>query len=452
MAFDCIIIGAGLSGLSAAHKLTQAGRSACVLEARDRVGGRSWTVTADNGLAVDVGGQWVGPTQHRVLALIDELGLKTYPQFRAGKKLQQIHGQLKAYKGTIPALPAFALLEMQWRIWQLEARARRLPASAPWTAPQAQAWDQLSLQQWLDQAIHSDAIRALLTQACHAVFATEPAQLSYLQFLAYLRSAGGLMPLLEIDGGAQQTRIAGGAQQLSTKLAEKIAARGGEIRLQTPVRAIRPAGRGLEVVCEHQNFQAARVIVAMSPADRLGIDLSDTAAATTRQIGQQMPMGSVIKCIVIYDTPFWRSAGWSGEYIGDGAPLRMCFDGSPPDLSCGVLVGFILADAVARWSAAEPAARGRAVCEQLGHLFGDAARAPLQYLDQDWSNEQWTRGCYVGLFAPGQMHQLGPELRRPAGPIHWAGTETASRWNGYLDGAIEAGERAADELMTAAPL
>ena len=78
--------------------------------------------------------------------MIDELGLQTYPQYSAGKKLQQIHGQLKAYKGTIPALPAFALLEMQWRIWQLDARARRLPAAAPWSAKQAQAWDQLSLQ------------------------------------------------------------------------------------------------------------------------------------------------------------------------------------------------------------------------------------------------------------------------------------------------------------------
>lgn len=451
MTFDCVIIGAGLSGLSAAHKLAQAGRSVCVLEARERVGGRSWTVTANNGLAVDVGGQWVGPTQHRVLALIDELGLQTYPQYSAGKKLQQIHGQLKAYKGTIPALPAFALLEMQWRIWQLDARARRLPAAAPWSAKQAQAWDQLSLQQWLDEAVLSGAIRALLTQACHAVFATEPSDISYLQFLAYLRSAGGLMPLLEIDGGAQQTRIAGGAQQLSTGLTERITVLGGEVRLNTPVNSIREADGGLQINCGGQYHSAAQVIVAMSPADRLGIDLSDSAAASAQPLGEQMPMGSVIKCIAIYEAPFWRDAGWSGEYIGDGAPLRMCFDGSPPDLSCGVLVGFILADAVAHWSAAVPAQRGAAVCAQLSQLFGPRAQAPLQYLDQDWSQERWTQGCYVGLFAPGQMQTLGPQLRPPAGRIHWAGTETATRWNGYLDGAIEAGERAAGEVLAAAP-
>lgn len=445
--FDTVIVGAGLSGLSAADTLSRAGQRVCVIEARERVGGRSWTVQASNGLPVDIGGQWVGPTQRRVLGLIHRLGLKTYPQFTDGRKHQQINGVMRRYRGTIPALPAFALADLQLRIWQLEAAARRLPADAPWTADDAEQWDQLSVAQWLQDRVWSRDARSLIRIATHAVFAMEPERISMLQFLAYLRSAGGLMPLLEARGGAQDSRIAGGAQQLSERLAEDLVARGGQLRLGEPVSVIDQDPERALIVTPDREMTAARVIVALSPADQARIELGTGTSTARRQLCHDMPMGSVIKCIALYERPFWRDQGNSGEYVGDQEPLRMSFDGSPPDRRCGALVGFILGKSVARWSRAGQAARREAVCQQLAGIFGAEASQPIDYIDQDWSSEEWTGGCYVGLFGPGRMQRHAALLRRAEGRLHWAGTETARQWNGYLDGAIEAGERAATEVL-----
>lgn len=446
--FDVVVIGAGLSGLTAAEILARAGRRVAVVEARERVGGRSLTVQSASGMSVDLGGQWIGPTQHRVQGLVERLGLKTYPQYSQGYKRQHIAGAQRRYQGTIPALPAFALMELQCRIWQLDASARRCPPDAAWQHPDAESLDSLSLADWMDR-IWSEQTRRLLRLAAHAVFAMEPERISMLQFLAYVQSAGGLMDLLEVEGGAQQTRIAGGTQQLSEGLAARFRDCGGELLLGEPVTVLDQDAERALVVTPDRELEADRVIVAMAPADQTRIDMATAASAARRQIGHEMPMGSVIKCVAIYDKPFWRDQGDSGEYVGEAEPLRMSFDASPPDRHCGALVGFILGRAVQRWNRKSQAERQQAVCQQLASLFGEPAAEPLEYLDQDWSSEEWTGGCYVGLFGPGRMRPHAPLLREAEGRVHWAGTETAGRWNGYFDGAIEAGERAALEVLSA---
>lgn len=441
---DVLVIGAGVSGLAAAAQLARAGLRVQVLEARERIGGRVHSATA-GGVPVDLGGQWIGPTQHRVQALVARHGIATWEQPQVGDKLLERGDRLSRYHGTIPALPLAALAELQLRLWQLALVARRVDPAAPWRAPQS--LDEASMAQWIADHCWSQTVATMVRLAIHAVFAAEPGEISQLQFFHYVRAAGGLMPLLDVEGGAQQTRIHGGAATLAEALAGEARQAGARIRTAAPVVAVRRERGMLSLEAGGRRYRARRLIVAMAPADARRIDFGPLIGPERRALMDAQRPGSAIKCIAVYERPFWRDAGLCGEMVSDGEVLRMCFDGTPPDAERGVLVGFLLGEAARRWHAAGPEARRRAVLDQLARLFGPAAARPLAWAEGNWLDERWTAGCYTGLFAPGGMRKLSPWLRRADGPIHWAGTETATRWCGYIDGAIEAGERAAQDVL-----
>ncbi len=445
--WDCIIIGAGAAGLSAARQLSRNGKRVLVLEARDRVGGRTYTQTAQCGMPVDVGGQWLGPGQNRALALAAELELSLWPQPQHGRNLLRLRGKLSSFSGNVPALSLFSLLDLQINIWRLEAMARRILAEAPHNSAQAADWDRITFAQWMHRHVRSRRTRAMFHAATHAVLATEPEEISMLQFLFYLRSAGGLIPLISAEGGAQEQRIRGGAQQLSEGLASMARSRGAQIRLATPVRQIDQDEDGVNVITDSGTERAQRVVIAMAPSQAANLEFAPGLPTQRRQLMQRMPMGSVIKVILIYDKPFWREAGLSGEMVCDEAPLRMTFDSTPPDSEQGALVGFILGAEAARWSEQPKAIRRGEICRQLTGYFGKAAGHPIEYIEKDWCDDPFAQGCYVGLMAPGVMSRLGHVIREPVGRIHWAGTETATEWNGYIEGAIQSGERVAREVM-----
>lgn len=446
---DVIVIGAGLAGLAAARRLAQAGKNVLVLEARDRVGGRTCTVCAADGTPVDVGGQWVGPTQNRVLGLLDELGIETYPQFHDGRKQIKLCGRRSSYRHSIPSLSLHHLIDLQLNLSRLERLARRVPIETPAQADSAAHWDSISAANWMQRHTHSRTVFNLLRAATHAIFAQEPEEISFLQFLFYLRSAGGLMKLVEIPDGAQERRIAGGAQAVSEGLARQAQEAGAEIRLSTPVWGIEQHDAGVRVLTESGRHDALRLIVALPPAQAAALRWMPELPAQRRQLLQRMSMGSVIKCLFIYDRPFWREAGWSGEMICDESPLRMTFDATPCHGKHGALVGFILGREAALWSERGMQARKTAALQQLTEYFGPQVAQPVEYLDKDWCADPWSQGCYVALMPPGVMTRLGHLLRQPAGRVHWAGTETATVWKGYMDGALESGERAAAETLRA---
>lgn len=440
---DVIVIGAGLSGLAAARQLQAAGRSVVVVEARDRVGGRALTRELD-GHAVDLGGQWLGPTQDRALALAKELGLQTYVQHDSGRKVMELGGQRSTYRGLLPWIGLRGLGELALRVVQLELQARKIPLDAPAGISEAAALDRQTVRAWLDGRVRGDRARSVLEIATQMVFAGEPEQLSLLYFLFYLRSGGGFIRLTSTRGGAQAWRIHGGAQPMSTGMAERLER---PVVLGCPISAVLHEGDEVVVHADGRRFEAPHAIMAVPPALAAGIELGSARTAARRTAEGGMPMGSVIKCHVAYRRPFWREAGLSGEAVSDGAPIRATFDGCSPDLSyCGLVV-FVIADAAKAFGELAPEERRRAVVEHLVKLFGPDAGDPAGYVDQDWSRETYSGGCYVGLMKPGVLSEVGNALREPAGRIHFAGTETAQRWCGYFDGALEAGQRAADEVI-----
>jgi monoamine oxidase len=249
-----------------------------------------------------------------------------------------------------------------------------------------------------------------------------------------------------VTGAAQQDRVVGGTELLATRMAEAL---DDAVHLRAPVRAITHTDDNVTVVADAMRITARRVIVAVPPVLAGRIAYDPPMPALRDQLTQRMPAGSVIKFNVEYETPFWRADGLSGQAAGDIGPVKFTFDNSPPDGSAGVLVCFLEGADARRFGARTTEERRDAVMGSLVAFYGDRAANSVDFVELDWSAEEWTRGCYGAHLAPGVWTQFGPALRAPVGRIHWAGTETAPVWAGYMDGALTSGERAAAEVLTA---
>jgi len=428
---DVAVVGAGLAGLVAARALVAAGRTVAVLEARDRVGGRVCNVPLSDGSVVEVGGQWIGPGQDRVAALAAELGVDTFPTFEEGDRVLSFKGRVGSGPDG-PRIPKAALVDLGRAHSRLDRMAATVPVDAPWT--------------WIRRNVVTRSARELLRVAVAAVFAAEPGDMSLLHFLFYVHSGGSLARLLDTSGGAQESRVVGGSQLLALRMAESLA---DGVALAAPVRRIHHEPDRVGVVADGVTVVARRAIVAVPPVLAARIAFVPALPPHRDQLMQRMPMGSVIKVMAVYDEPFWRGDGLSGQATADSGPIRVTFDNSPPDSPLGVLLGFVEGQDARQLTLLTDEERRMEVLNAFEHFFGPKAARPEEYIERDWSREEWTRGCYGAHLPPGTWTQYGPTLREPCGPIHWAGTETAEVWSGYMDGAVRSGERAAAEVLGA---
>ncbi len=442
---DVLVVGAGLAGLTAARDLAAAGRSVLVLEARDRVGGRTVNRDIGGGNVVEMGGQWAGPTQDRILALAAELGIGTFPTYDTGLKVLHFNGKRGTYSGAIPRINPLVLADVGQAQARLEALARKVPADAPWTAARAAQWDGQTFESWIRRNTASRSARTLLALAAEAVFAAEPGDLSFLHVLCYSHSGGSLQRLIDTTGGAQQDRFTGGSAVIAERLAGRFAA--GTVRLNAPVSKIDVTAGKVTASTTAGQFEGKRIIVAVPPLLAGRIEYEPALPLEREQLTQRAPMGSVIKCQVIYDEPFWRSEGLSGQATGDGEGSRVVFDNSPPGGSPGVLLAFLEGDEARRLGRESEQARRSAVVGSLTRYFGPQAASPADYLELDWQRERWSGGCYGTLFGPNVWTRYGPALTAPIGPIRWAGAETSPVWCGYMDGAVRSGENAAAAVL-----
>ncbi len=447
-----VVVGAGLAGLAAARDLARAGRTVTVVEARERVGGRIVNHRFDDGTTVEIGGQWVGPTQDRMLALAADVGVPTFPTYDTGELITARAGTIARHRSPTFGLPPAAVVEIAASQPLFDRLTRRVDLERPWSTRGAERLDGTTFETWIRRHHRTEAARGFWRLAVEAVFAAEPRDISLLHAAFYCRSGGSLERLLGTRRGAQQDRFVGGSAVVAERVAQELQEQGVELRLGAPVRAIEQGAD--EVVVRHDggSVAAGHAVVAVPPALAGRIAWSPVLPPRRDQLLQKMPMGSVIKCLVRYDAPFWREDGLCGQAAALDSPVTITFDNTPPDEGApGVLVAFLEGDHARRASELSPSAREQVVVDALARFFGPRARSHTGYAELDWAAEEWTRGCYGAHLAPGVWSSFGDLLREPWGRIHWAGTETAAVWNGYMDGAVRSGERAANEILAAAP-
>jgi monoamine oxidase len=442
---DLVVVGAGLAGLSAARTGAAAGASVVVVEARDRVGGRTLNEEIGGGQVVEVGGQWIGPSQDRLAALARELHVDTFPTYGDGENVIEYAGRLRRYRGTIPRINPVVLLDVERAQRRLNRLAKRVPLDAPWEARGAAALDGQTAATWMRRNLATKAGRMLLQLGIEAVWAAQPEDMSLLHVLFYIHSAGSLELLFDTEGGAQQDRFVGGSQRISILMAQELGRE--NVLLETPVRKIELADHGVTVTADTATVRARRAIVALAPTLAGRIAYDPPLPGFRDQLTQRMPLGTVAKCMAIYDEPFWRAEGLSGQATSDAGPVRLTFDNSPPDGSPGVLLGFLEGRQARELGRVRPEERRRAVVDCFARLFGPRAARPDRYLERLWADEEWSRGCYGCHMPTGAWTNYGRALREPIGPLHWAGAEYATVWNGYMDGAVRSGEETAKAAL-----
>ena len=444
---DVAVVGAGLAGLTAARELTNAGASVTVLEARDRVGGRTLNHPLGDGQVVEVGGQWIGPGQDRLAALADALGVATYPTYTKGEHIVEYDGRLRRYTGDIPPIAPHVVADLTQALVKIERLARRVPLDAPWAAKGAERLDSQTFWSWMRRNIYTRAGRTFMEIAVESVWAVQSREVSLLHVLYYTHSGRGLQSLLGTEGGAQQDRFVGGSQLISLRMAEELPE--DSLRLSSPVRRIEHGPDGVTVESDAVAVRAKRVIVAVPPplAGRIAYD--PPLPGLRDQLTQRMPQGNVIKCMAVYDEPFWREQGLSGQAVTAAGPTKIMFDNTPQSGSPGVLLGFFEGDGAREWGARPAEERRDAAVRGFARVFGERAARPEQYIERVWADEEWTRGCYGCYLPTGGWTRYGRVLREPIGPIHWAGGETSVRWNCYMDGAVRSGESAAADVLRA---
>ena len=441
---DVVVVGAGATGLSAAHALQQAGRSVVVLEARDRVGGRLWTDEVD-GVDLELGGQWVSPDQTELLRVLDELGLETFSRYREGASVYiGITGERRTFEGEQLPVPPVVEKAMVALTDELDELAAQMDPDRPWDAPFAAELDRVSFAAWLaDRCDEQEAIdniamfiaQAMLTKPAHAF--------SALQALQMAASAGSFSHLVDSEFILDK-RVVGGLQSVPLALAERL---GDAVRLDRDVERVRWSDAGVEVVSGDLAVSARHLVLAVPPTVVSRIRFEPALPSPQREAHQHQSFGLVTKLHITYDTPFWREAGLSGTVFSPYELVHEAYDNTNHGDSRGTLVGFVSDERADEVSRLDADARREAILASLAHYYGEQALTPTSYFESDWTSEELGQGAYATSFDLGGLTRFGPRLREPVGPIQIGSSDVAGLGFQHVDGALRVGGELAQHVI-----
>ena len=446
---DVCVVGAGYAGLTAARRLTQAGQTVVVVEARDRVGGRVWTErltgTGSADVTVDRGGGWLGPRHDAAFALAAETGVSTYKTHVAGAHLLVGRDKTHRYTGLIPKISPLAIATIALAQWRIDRRSKHVPLEAPWTAKRAAEWDSQSIGEYLETTgIRTRLARDLFEMAVRGLHTGDLYDVSLLNLLMLVRGHHSLETLFSIEDGAQENLVDGGAGSMAARMAADL---GDAVHLGAPVRSISQQPDHVVVTADGVTVRAPRVVLSVPPTLALDIAFDPVMPADRQALYRGMVAGPESKTLLVYDEPFWRADGFSGQTSEPSSAAEVTIDASPADGRYGVLASFTFSGVAEGFDALEERERRQILLDTLAARLGPRAANPVTIVETAWWHQEWTRGCSMAHFRPGVLTSHGHLLREPWGRIHWAGTETATTSHGAIDGAIRSGERAAREIL-----
>lgn len=481
---DVVVIGAGPSGLMAARTLKAQGLNVCVLEARARVGGRTWNgkVKDADGVEhfIELGGQWISPDQTRLIELVSELGLGTFPRYREGKSVYvSPDGTRHVYQEEFPVSPTTAE-EMDMLIRELDQLTSEIDPASPWAHPRAKELDSISFRSWLEQlSSDTEAIDNVSIYVASGML-TKPAHtFSVLQAALMAASAGSFSNLVDEDFILDK-RVVGGMQSVSLAMAQEL---GDAVILDSPVRRLEWATPDPDtadplngVLADVRNgvpnngapgnvtaysdkaiVSARYAVLAIPPNLYNRIDYVPPLPRDQQIVHQHISMGLVIKVHAVYPTPFWREEGLSGTGFGGGHLVQEIYDNTNYGENCasgephkedpyGTLVGFVsdvYAEDMWHLSASE---RKKRILEAMSMYLGPKTMKPIAFYLSDMAAEEWTRGAYATSYDLGGLSRWGHLQNQPTGPIYYSCSDIAAEGYQHVDGAIRMGEHVAHAI------
>ncbi|WP_448851493.1 flavin monoamine oxidase family protein [Corynebacterium sp. 335C] len=484
---DVVVIGAGPAGLTAAHTLKKAGRSVAVLEARDRVGGRTWSgrVAGQDGKEhfIEIGGQWISPDQTRLKAMVEELGLTTFPRYREGKSVYlSPDGTRHVYEGDDMPLSPETAEAVEKLIEVMNGVAAEVGATEPWAAEHAAELDAVSFRDFLGRHTDDQEAIALVSSFISSGMLTKPPHtFSALQAGLMAASAGSFDNLVDEDFILDE-RVAGGMQSVSLALAERVG--DDDLFLGSPVRrldwgnpdpdtadelngvaadlrnGVPNDGEPGEVVAYSDTVvvRARAAVLAVPPNLYARIQYVPALPRTQHIAHQHISMGLVIKVHAVYETPFWREDGLSGTGFGGDRLVPEVYDNTNYDENLtggsadaedpnGTLVGFVSDVYAEKMWALPKEEREAAILEDIARYLGPKAKEPIAFYLSDMAAEEWTRGAYATSYDLGGLSRWGHLQNVPVGPIHFACSDIAAEGYQHVDGAVRQGEKAAEDIL-----
>ena len=444
---DCAIIGAGLAGLVAARDLRNRGLGVVVLEARDRVGGRVENGVLADGQYVELGGQWIGAGHDAIFELIERYGLRTIGIPARGNLVVRIHGRLLEVPSAADGaeLTPFEVADLSQGLLRLRRLAHRLADDPAWVAANG-AWLRQDLRRWVRTNLRTGGAQARFGEVYEAAFGPMIPKATLEEGLRQINSGPSLETMIANNGGLNQQRIEGGMTALCEALANDL---GEVVRLGNPVTKVTHGDTAVVTLASGETVEARTVVSTLPPRLAVALEYDPPLPQWRRDVAEKVAPGNVIKAYLVYETPFWRERGLSGQSSSDEGAVRVTFDTTPADSTRGLLMGFFEGNEADSLAHRSLETRRRAFVESAVHAFGEEAAEPSEYVERDWSAEQYTRGCHGAHFAPGIWTSNGPVLAAPDGCLYWAGAEYSTKFNGYMEGAVRSAEEVAATVALA---